>query len=105
MGESKCPYSLKQANAAGGGTQTSDLWKDQLPVHILRQNASSTSPVSKDFNYAEAVKTLDFDALKKDMHALMTDSKDWWPADFGHYGGLFIRLSWHSAGTVRHPLC
>ncbi|KAF4120416.1 catalase-peroxidase [Geosmithia morbida] len=101
MGESKCPYSLKQANAAGGGTQPSDLWKDQLPVHILRQNSSSASPVGKDFNYAEAVKKLDFAALKKDMHALMTDSQDWWPADFGHYGGLFIRLSWHSAGTYR----
>src|SRR5678809_1573682 len=97
-GESKCPFhggTLKQS--AGGGTSNRDWWPNQLKLNILRQHSSLSNPMDKDFNYAEAFKSLDLEALKKDLHALMTDSQDWWPADFGHYGGLFIRMAWHSA--------
>lgn len=100
---SKCPFhngSMKN-NLAGGGTKNRDWWPNQLKVGILRQHSSLSDPMDKDFNYAEAFKSLDLEALKKDLHALMTDSQDWWPADFGHYGGLFIRMAWHSAGTYR----
>ncbi len=100
---SKCPFhngSLKQ-NVGGGGTRNRDWWPDQLKLGILRQHSSLSNPMDKDFNYAEAFKSLDLEAVKKDLHALMTDSQDWWPADFGHYGGLFIRMAWHSAGTYR----
>jgi catalase-peroxidase len=100
---SKCPFhngSMKQ-NVGGGGTRNRDWWPNQLKLSILRQHSSSSNPMGKDFNYAEAFKSLDLDALKKDLHALMTDSQDWWPADFGHYGPLFIRMAWHSAGTYR----
>ncbi len=100
---SKCPFhngSMKQ-NVGGGGTRNRDWWPDHLKLNILRQHSSLSSPMDKDFNYAEAFKSLDFEALKKDLHVLMTDSQDWWPADFGHYGGLFIRMAWHSAGTYR----
>ncbi len=100
---SKCPFhngSLNH-NAAGGGTKNRDWWPNQLRVNMLRQNSSLSDPMDKDFDYSEAFNSLDFEALKKDLHALMTDSQDWWPADFGHYGGLFIRMAWHSAGTYR----
>jgi len=100
---SKCPFhngSLKQ-NVGGGGTRNSDWWPSQLKVNILRQHSSLSDPMDKDFNYAAAFKSLDLEAVKKDLHALMTDSQEWWPADYGHYGGLFIRMAWHSAGTYR----
>ncbi|WEK18256.1 MAG: catalase/peroxidase HPI [Candidatus Pedobacter colombiensis] len=99
---SKCPFhngSMKH-NVGGGGTKNRDWWPNQLKLNILRQHSSLSNPMG-DFNYAEAFKSLDLEAVKKDLHALMTDSQDWWPADFGHYGGLFIRMAWHSAGTYR----
>ncbi|GGH07011.1 catalase/peroxidase HPI [Mucilaginibacter phyllosphaerae] len=100
---SKCPFhngSMKH-NVAGAGTRNHDWWPNQLKLNILRQQSSLSDPMGGDFNYAEAFNSLDLDAVKKDLHALMTDSQDWWPADFGHYGGLFIRMAWHSAGTYR----
>ncbi|MBH3426284.1 catalase/peroxidase HPI [Pseudomonas alkylphenolica] len=95
--ESKCPFN----HSAGGGTTNRDWWPDQLNLKILHQHSSLSDPMDKDFDYAKAFKSLDFAALKQDLRALMTDSQDWWPADFGHYGPLFIRMSWHSAGTYR----
>ncbi|CAN7761025.1 catalase/peroxidase HPI [Caballeronia sp. 15715] len=95
--EAKCPFN----HAAGGGTTNRDWWPKQLRVDLLSQHSSKSNPLDKSFNYAEAFKSLDLAAVKKDLAALMTDSQDWWPADFGHYGPLFIRMAWHSAGTYR----
>ncbi|CAM3858272.1 catalase/peroxidase HPI [Pseudomonas wadenswilerensis] len=95
--ESKCPFS----HAAGGGTTNRDWWPNQLNLKILHQHSPQSDPQGDGFNYAEAFKSLNFQALKQDLQALMTDSQDWWPADFGHYGPLFIRMAWHSAGTYR----
>lgn len=101
-GESKCPFSgavLKKS--AGGGTQNKDWWPNQLNLNILRQHSELSNPMHKGFNYAEAFKSLNLAEVKSDLAALMTDSQSWWPADYGHYGPLFIRMAWHSAGTYR----
>ncbi|MBT2746137.1 MULTISPECIES: catalase/peroxidase HPI [unclassified Lysobacter] len=95
--ESKCPFN----HAAGGGTSNRDWWPEQLDLKILHQQTPQADPMGQDFDYAQAFKTLDLAAVKQDLLALMTDSQDWWPADFGHYGPLFIRMAWHSAGTYR----
>ncbi|MHC8401553.1 catalase/peroxidase HPI [Pseudomonas sp. MDT1-17] len=95
--ESQCPFN----HAAGGGTTNRDWWPNQLNLKILHQHSSLSDPMDEGFNYTEAFKTLDFEAVKRDLTALMTDSQDWWPADFGHYGPLFIRMAWHAAGTYR----
>ena len=95
--ESKCPFN----HAAGGGTTNRDWWPNQLNLKILHQHAPQADPLGEGFDYAQAFKGLDFQALKQDLTALMTDSQSWWPADFGHYGPLFVRMAWHSAGTYR----
>ena len=94
---SECPFH----HVAGGGRTNRDWWPNQLKIELLNQHSSKSNPMGKEFNYTEEFKSLDFAALKKDLAAVMTDSQDWWPADFGHYGPLFIRMAWHSAGTYR----
>jgi catalase-peroxidase len=101
-GESKCPFSEgTQKQSAGSGTRNNDWWPNQLNLSILRQHSSLSNPMGEAFNYAEAFKSLDLDAVKKDLFDLMTTSQEWWPADYGHYGPFFIRMAWHSAGTYR----
>ena len=105
--EAKCPFnhgaggSTPNPTATGGGTSNQDWWPNQLKLELLNQHSSKSDPMDKGFNYAKEFKSLDLAALKKDLAALMTDSQDWWPADFGHYGPLFVRMAWHSAGTDR----
>ena len=100
---SKCPVTgATQKHSVGtSGTKNRDWWPDQLKLNILRQHSSFSNPMGEDFNYAKEFKSLNLEAVKRDLHKLMTDSQDWWPADFGHYGPLFIRMAWHSAGTYR----
>ncbi|WP_310886905.1 peroxidase family protein, partial [Pseudomonas syringae] len=95
--ESKCPFN----HAAGGGTTNRDWWPKQLNLKILHQHSSLSDPMGEGFDYAKEFKSLDFEAVKQDLRDVMTRSQDWWPADFGHYGPLFIRMAWHSAGTYR----
>jgi catalase-peroxidase len=95
--EAKCPFN----HTAGGGTTNRDWWPKQLRVDLLAQHSNKSNPLGGDFNYADAFNSLDLSAVKADLTRLMTDSQEWWPADFGHYGGLFVRMAWHSAGTYR----
>ena len=103
----KCPFPHlhgtmpKPTPALAGGRSNRDWWPNQLNLKMLHQNSALTDPMGADFDYAEEFKKLDLQALKQDLYTLMTDSQDWWPADFGHYGGFFIRMAWHSAGTYR----
>jgi catalase-peroxidase len=97
----KCPFTGGMTKNSGGGTSNSDWWPNQLNLRMLHQHSSLSNPMEGGFDYAAELKNLDVAALKKDLYDLMTDSQEWWPADYGHYGGLFIRMAWHSAGTYR----
>ncbi|MFY0615222.1 MAG: catalase-peroxidase, partial [Hyphomicrobiaceae bacterium] len=101
-GESRCPVmGGAQAYRASAATSNQHWWPSQLNLKVLQQNSPLADPMGEAFNYAEEFKSLDLDALIKDVDALMTDSQDWWPADYGHYGPFFIRMTWHAAGTYR----
>ena len=101
-GESKCPFmSGKLQHSAGKGTSNRDWWPNQLNLNILRQHSTLSNPMDEDFDYAKEFESLDLKALKQELYDLMTDSQEWWPADYGHYGPFFIRMAWHSAGTYR----
>ena len=100
--ETKCPFSGDaRKHTVAGAPSNADWWPNQLKLNILHRHSSKSDPMGEEFNYAEEFKSLDLNAVIKDLHALMSDSQDWWPADFGHYGPLFIRMAWHSAGTYR----
>ena len=100
--EAKCPFSGgAQHIGMGKGPRNLDWWPEQLNLGILHQHSNKSNPMGEDFDYAKEFKTLDLDAVIRDLHALMTDSQDWWPADYGHYGPFFIRMAWHAAGTYR----
>ena len=102
--QSKCPFTgagTPPKHGTGKGTTNRDWWPNGLNLKILSQHSSLVDPMDKKFNYAKEFKKLNFKALKKDLHKLMTQSQSWWPADYGHYGPLFIRLAWHAAGTYR----
>ena len=100
-GEGKCPVMHGTISTSNTGTKNTDWWPNQLNLNILHQHDKKSNPMEEDFNYKDAFNSLDYDSLKQDLHALMTDSQDWWPADYGHYGGFFIRMTWHAAGTYR----
>lgn len=98
MSSGKCPV---HGNTSMASRSNRDWWPNQLNLKVLSQQSNKTNPMGEDFDYREEFKKIDYDALKADLTALMTDSQDWWPADWGHYGGLFIRMAWHAAGTYR----
>ncbi|HMX69817.1 MAG TPA: catalase-peroxidase, partial [Accumulibacter sp.] len=99
---SKCPFSGDAANTTVAPASTNAAWwPHQLKVAMLHQPSATANPLGESFNYADEFRTLDLDAVVADLHALMTDSQDWWPADYGHYGPLFVRMTWHAAGTYR----
>lgn len=100
-GQAKAGATTENPHAMPEAKTNRDWWPNQLDLSVLRQNTSASNPMGEEFNYAEAFAKLDYEALKKDLSALMTESKDWWPADYGNYGPLFIRMAWHSAGTYR----